>query len=105
MYPSWIFCLLCIVIAQNCAIFTKDYKPIDFQNMVNICNSEQHVVLMRILDARNRPSITPDMPLWKLKLTEEEYTNLKETLVQNAYRLEDFGIEAALCYAEWWRRD
>ena len=67
--------------------------------MVNICNSEQHVVLMRILDARNRPSITPDMPLWKLKLTEEEYTNLKETLVQNAYRLEDFGIEAALCYA------
>lgn len=68
--------------------------------MVNICNSEQHVVLMRILDARNRPSITPDMPLWKLKLTEEEYTNLKETLVQNAYRLEDFGIEAALCYAE-----
>lgn len=73
--------------------------------MVNICNSEQHVVLMRILDARNRPSITPDMPLWKLKLTEEEYTNLKETLVQNAYRLEDFGIEAALCYAEWWRRD
>jgi len=30
MYPSWIFCLLCIVIAQNCAIFTKDYKPIDF---------------------------------------------------------------------------
>lgn len=73
--------------------------------MVNICNSEQHVVLMRILDARNRPSITPDMPLWKLKLTEEEYTNLKETLAQNAYRLEDFGIEAALCYAEWWRRD
>ena len=62
--------------------------------MVNICNSEQHVVLMRILDARNRPSITPDMPLWKLKLTEEEYTNLKETLAQNAYRLEDFGIEA-----------
>jgi hypothetical protein len=36
------------------------------------------------------------MPLWKLKLTEEEYTNLKETLAQNAYRLEDFGIEAAL---------
>jgi len=24
------FCLLCIVIAQNCAIFTKYYKPIDF---------------------------------------------------------------------------
>lgn len=73
--------------------------------MANICNSEQHVALMRILDARNRPSITPDMPLWELKLTEEEYTNLKETLAQNTHRLDDFGIEAALCYAEWWRRD
>ena len=73
--------------------------------MANICNGEQHDVLMEILDARNRSSITPDMPLWKLKLTEEEYANLKKTLVRNAHRLEDFGIEAALCYAEWWRRD
>lgn len=73
--------------------------------MANIYNSEQHIALMKILDARNRSSITPNMPLWKLKLTEEEYTNLKETLAQNICRLEDFGIEAALCYAEWWRRD
>lgn len=73
--------------------------------MDDICNSEQHVVLMRVLDARNRSSIPPDMPLWKLKLTEEEYADLKETLIKNIYRLEDFGIEAALCYAEWWRRD
>ena len=73
--------------------------------MTNIYNSEQHLALMRILNARNRSSITPSMPLWKLKLTEEEYTNLKETLAQNICRLEDFGIEAALCYAEWWRRD
>ena len=73
--------------------------------MSNMCNTVQHAALRQILDDRKRPSITPDMPFWKLKLTEEEYTNLKETLVQNAYRLEDFGIEAALCYAEWWRRD
>lgn len=73
--------------------------------MANIYNSEQHIALVRILDARNRSSITPNMPLWKLKLTEEEYTSLKETLTQNICRLEDFGIEAALCYAEWWRRD
>lgn len=73
--------------------------------MSNMCNTIQHAALRQILDARNRPSITPDMPLWKLKLKEEEYTDLKNTLVQNAYRLEDFGIEAALCYAEWWRRD
>lgn len=73
---------------------------------MNYANSnEQHDALRRILDARNRKSITPDMPLWKLRLTEDEYMGLKETLVQNSYRLSLFGIEAALCYAEWWRRD
>ena len=73
--------------------------------MADICNSEQHVVLNEILNARNRASITPDTPFWKLKLTEEEYALLKETLKKNTYRLETFRIEAALCYAEWWRRD
>lgn len=73
--------------------------------MANGFYSEQHVVLKNILDVRNRQSITPDMPLWKFKLTEKEYIDLKKTLVQNVYRLESFGIEAALCYAEWWRRD
>ena len=34
-------------------------------------SNEQHDALTSILDARNRKSITPDMPLWKLKLTEE----------------------------------
>lgn len=68
-------------------------------------SNEQHDALTSILDARNRKSITPDMPLWKLKLTEEEYVSLKNTLLQNSYRLESFGMEAALCYAEWWRRD
>lgn len=73
--------------------------------MANISNIEQHIVLVSILDARNRSSISPDEPLWKLKLSEEEYANLKLTLAQNTYRLGDYGIEAALCYAEWWRRD
>lgn len=68
-------------------------------------SNEQHDALTSILDARNRKSITPDMPLWKLKLTEEEYVSLKNTLLQNSYRLESFEMEAALCYAEWWRRD
>ena len=45
------------------------------------------------------------MPLWKLRLTEDEYENLKNTLAENKFRLKDFGDEAALCYAEWWRRD
>ncbi len=70
-----------------------------------MCNSEQHAVLNEILNARNRASITPDTPFGKLKLTEEEYALLKETLFKNTYRLEIFGVEAALCYAEWWRRD
>ena len=38
-------------------------------------SNEQHDALTSILDARNRKSITPDMPLWKLKLTEEEYVS------------------------------
>lgn len=73
--------------------------------MPDVFNSGQHVALMKILDVRGWPSISPDKPLWKLKLSEYEYISLKETLAQNTCRLEDFGIEAALCYAEWWRRD
>ncbi len=49
--------------------------------------------------------IEKNMPLWKLKLTEEEYDSLKETLMVNCFELEEYGMEAALCYAEWWRRD
>ncbi len=44
-------------------------------------------------------------PLWKLKLTEEEYEDLKSTLREHFYDLYRYGMEAALCYAEWWRRD
>ena len=73
--------------------------------MNNLCNSDQHIALKNILEARNRSSITPDMPLWKLKITEEEYTNLKDALAHNLFQLDNFGVEAALCYAEWWRRD
>ena len=73
--------------------------------MADLCNNEQHNVLKSILDARSRQSITSDMPLWKLRLTEDEYENLKNTLAENKFRLKDFGDEAALCYAEWWRRD
>ena len=44
-------------------------------------------------------------PLWKLKLTDAEYESLKQTLRSHTESLAKFGEEAALCYAEWWRRD
>ncbi|MDY4250209.1 hypothetical protein [Bacteroides pyogenes] len=64
-----------------------------------------HTALFQILQARNLQDIEENMPLWKLKLTGEEYDSLKQTLVENYFDLEEYGMEAALCYAEWWRRD
>lgn len=64
-----------------------------------------HTAYLKILQARNMKGIDKNMPLWKLKLTEEEYESLKKTLVENYFDLDEYGIEAALCYAEWWRRD
>lgn len=64
-----------------------------------------HTALFQILQARNLQGIEENMPLWKLKLTGEEYDSLKQTLVENYFDLEEYGMEAALCYAEWWRRD
>ena len=46
-----------------------------------------------------------NMPLWKFKLAEEEYEALKQTLRIHTSDLAKYGEEAALCYAEWWRRD
>jgi hypothetical protein len=44
-------------------------------------------------------------PLWKLKITDEEYGNLKNELLTHKNELWKYGKEAALYYAEWWRRD
>lgn len=60
-------------------------------------------VLQEILEIRGLSSLP--LPLWKLKITDEEYEGLKRTLQENQHRLNKFGVEAALCYAEWWRRD
>lgn len=64
-----------------------------------------HTAYLKILQARNMKGIDKNMPLWKLKLTEEEYESLKKTLAENYFDLDEYGMEAALCYAEWWRRD
>ena len=64
-----------------------------------------HIAYCRILQARNMQGLRKNMPLWKLKLTEEEYELLKQTLINHSLELGKYGIEAALCYAEWWRRE
>lgn len=64
-----------------------------------------HEAYFQILQARNRQGFQKNEPFWKLKLTEEEYEALKLSLKNNAANLANYGEEAALCYAEWWRRD
>lgn len=43
-------------------------------------NLEYNAVLSQILQARNMQGIKANMPLWKLKLTGEEYDSLKPIL-------------------------
>ncbi len=58
-----------------------------------------------ILQSRGMDSLPKNYPLWKFKLSDEEYDGLKQTIRSNVDKLYTYGIEAALCYAEWWRRD
>ncbi len=48
-----------------------------------------------------------DVPLWSLRLNNDEFYELKETLKQGAHCLEFLSLqrEATLYYAEWWRRE
>ena len=62
-----------------------------------------HEAYFQILQARNRQGFQKNEPFWKLKLTEEEYEALKLSLKNNAANLANYGEEAALCYAEWWK--
>lgn len=64
-----------------------------------------HQALNEIMRRRGMTRIEPNTPFWKLKLTEEEYESLRQTLRCHSNELEYYGEEAALCYAEWWRRD
>lgn len=60
-------------------------------------------VLEEILERRGLEECP--QPLWRLKLSNEEYESLKSTLRIHFNELYLYGMEAALCYAEWWRRD
>lgn len=65
----------------------------------------EHAALLNILQSRGMEKLQRNYPLWKFKLTDEEYESLKQTLRSHLYDIHMYGVEAALCYAEWWRRD
>lgn len=77
-------------------------KGLDEENHHNYHESE-HEVLNGIFHSRGLFSLPKNLPLWQLKISSEEYQGLKEVILANKYQLSNFGLEAALCYAEWWR--
>lgn len=73
-----------------------------------MCNNNllgEHDVYFEILQSRGLSDLSKNSPLWKLNLTDNEYENLKQTLIRHTSDLKKYGEEAALCYAEWWKRD
>ena len=64
----------------------------------------EHTALYQIM-VRNGGKFK--FPLWKLHVQEQEYNDLKETLSAAYFRgnLDSYTREAALFYAEWWRRE
>lgn len=67
--------------------------------------ANEHITLIGILNSRGKDGLEKNFPIWKLLISDDEYDALKQTLRNNAGRLAEFGDEAAVCYAEWWRRD
>ena len=64
-----------------------------------------HIALGNILQSRGMSKLQSNFPLWKFKLTDDEYESLKLDIQSHVGFISFFGVEAALCYAEWWRRD
>lgn len=86
----------------------EDFSNNSMNNSINMrdCNYvDKHKLFYQILKTRGLCDLDNNTPLWKLKITEDEYTLLKYLLILHSDKLSDYGIEAALCYAEWWRRD
>ncbi len=64
-----------------------------------------HDTYRDILQERGKRTLEP--PLWKLRISDDEYTEL-QLVLQEAERVGNlpvYGPEAAICYAEWWRRN
>lgn len=64
-----------------------------------------HSVFHEILQSRGMTGLSKNYPLWRFRLSDSEYESLKQTIRDHTTELNRYGIEAALCYAEWWRRD
>ena len=64
-----------------------------------------HDTYRTILQERGKRTLEP--PLWKLRVSDDEYTELQLVLqeAERAGNLPVYGPEAAICYAEWWRRN
>lgn len=54
-----------------------------------------HTAYFNILKTRGMQGLQKDMPLWKFKLSEEEYEALKQTLRCHTSDLARYGEEAA----------
>lgn len=65
------------------------------------------LTLHNILDSRKLKSddINPNYPIWKLRLDDEEYEAIKTLLREQERYLKEYGLEAMIFYAEWWKRD
>lgn len=63
--------------------------------------------LYQILHPRelNSDAINPNYPIWKLRLNDEEYEAIKTLLREQEHNLKEYGLEAMIFYAEWWKRD
>lgn len=65
------------------------------------------LTLYNILASRKPKSddINPNYPIWKLRLCDEEYEAIKTLLREQEHNLKEYGLEAMIFYAEWWKRD
>ena len=63
--------------------------------------------LYQILHSRKLKSddINPNYPIWKLRINDEEYEAIKTLLREKEHNLKEYGLEAMIFYAEWWKRD
>lgn len=63
--------------------------------------------LYQILHSRKLKSddINPHYPIWKLRINDEEYEKIKTLLREQEHNLKEYGLEAMIFYAEWWKRD
>lgn len=65
------------------------------------------LTLYQILHSRKLKSydINLNYPIWKLRLDDEEYEAIKTLLREKEHNLKEYGLEAMIFYAEWWKRD